>query len=85
MIDVKSAVAAAFTSVRDLYDPEDIRDLILEEVELFEGPQRWVVTLSHARNLTGMEGFGGHHHRCYKVFTIDAQEGSVCSMKHRDP
>ena len=40
-----------------------------------------MITLGHARRLSGMDGFGGQHRRVYKVFTIDADNGEVHSMK----
>ena len=84
MIDVKEAVAVATAYIRELYEEKDLHDLGLEEVELSEDDRWWMVTLGHARKLSGMDGFGGQHRRAYRVFRIDAEEGVVRSMKIRD-
>ncbi|MFW5845972.1 MAG: hypothetical protein ACOCXJ_07080 [Planctomycetota bacterium] len=84
MIDVKEAVRLATDYIKDLYDERELEDLTLEEVELSEDEQWWLVTLGHARRLSGMDGFGGQHRRCLRVFSIRADSGQVQSMKIRD-
>jgi hypothetical protein len=91
MIDVKQAVKIAIEYVQQLYEPEQLRDLALEEVELSEDGTIWKVTL----------GFNGLYNepanaftalayermalstRAYKVFHIRASDGAVLSMRMR--
>jgi hypothetical protein len=84
MIDVKTAVKIAFDYIQDLYEERELQELALEEVEQSADKAWWLVTLGHARRLSGMDGFGGQHRRAYRVFKIDAEQGQVQSMRIRE-
>ena len=91
-LDVRNAVGAAqkhFGSLRDMigFGIEDIR---LEEAELSEDKQYWLITLSfkipnkyNENNIANLMG-NLPYEREYKVFKIDATTGEVQSMKIRD-
>jgi hypothetical protein len=96
MIDVKKAVAIASISFKDLLSAAS--DITLEEVELSEDDRFWYITLSalipaevqpssvlqSQMNISPIaELFRPGSHRVYKIFTIDAETGSVKSMKIR--
>jgi hypothetical protein len=91
-MDVKEAIAAAKSYLRDIYAEEEVTNLGLEEVEHVPQPGVWLVTLSFSRpwnaprtraqevleNLGAVSGLK----RSFKVVTI-ADDGSVLSMKDR--
>ncbi len=87
MLDVKEAAKKASDYFAALYPahsggfgPSDVR---LEEVELTEDGQYWLITLSYPLN-TGLAGIlDTTSRREYKVFKIDAGTGQVKSMKIR--
>lgn len=89
-VDVRNAVGAAQNYIASLQDmigrPEDVR---LEEAELSEDKQYWLITLGFNRlvdktsnplaDLVAIRNY----ERDYKVFKINAQTGEVQSMKIR--
>lgn len=85
-IDAKEAVRLAIATMRELYPPEEIAELALEEVELVPDGQAWNVTLGMTcpdpktaiEEMTGQAGA-----RTYKVLRIEAEGGAVTSMKNR--
>jgi len=84
MIDVKKAANSAITYFNDLYG-KTYQDIIVEEIELTDDEQCWYITISYVeRSLTA--GFahylGGN--REYKIFKINAKDGTVKSMKIRE-
>lgn len=91
MIEVKQAVETAANYLADLFAKEDISDIRLEEVELFEGSKTWNVTLSflRKRKATGPladalhAGLGPQMDRDFKVLTVRADDGVVTSVKIR--
>ena len=98
-INVKDAVRIAVQYVRELYAPEELVDLRLEEVELSGSGKYWFVTLGFSRpeirrEQGGMEPAPGSLQtllrpqaleREYKVVKIHAATGDVQSMKIRQP
>ena len=96
-INVKEAVRIAVEYVRELYAPDELVDLRLEEVELSESGKYWHVTIGFSRpelkkQQRQVEPPGGSVlsllrpqilEREYKVVTINAQSGDVRSMKIR--
>jgi len=89
-VDVRSAVDAAqiyLDSVQDMIGHTE--DLRLEEAELSEDKQYWLITLGFNRlvdktsnplaDLVAIRNY----ERDYKVFKINAQTGEVQSMKIR--
>ena len=88
MIDVKQAVRSAEDYARELFDDENLRHLRLEEVELSEDGRQWKVTLGWVEPAVAKPGLminGAVHRlpRVYKLFEVDAETGSVSSMKIR--
>lgn len=51
MIDVKQAVTVAFDFTRQLFAQETPHDIRLEEVELTENGEQWLVTVSFLREI----------------------------------
>ncbi len=58
-----------------------IRDLRLEEVELSDDRSQWLITLGYSISEDGM---GIRSVRHYKIFSVDANDGEVQSMKIRE-
>jgi hypothetical protein len=73
MIDVRTAVKAAVSYLRDFDDFISAREIRLEEVELLDDGH-WQITLSFLENVLNTN-------RLYKVFRVDAATGQVTSMK----
>jgi hypothetical protein len=96
MTDVKEAVKKAAFYFSDLME-DKISDVWLEEVEPSPDERLWYVTLSGLAptRKTGApetavsklaEAFGGPPvERLYRIFTVDANSGTVKSMKIRKP
>jgi hypothetical protein len=90
MIDVKQAVASALRYMSELYANEKVLDLRLEEVEHSEDDRFWLITLSYLREVptTGVAAplarvLAPDYQRDYKTLKIDADSGTVDSMKIR--
>jgi len=97
MLDVKEAVKKAFENLLSLYENNQIEDILLEEVEFNEETKKWLITLGFAisRKILFREGhplalfnqkdmgLNNGYERVYKIFTIDAETGTVESMKIR--
>ncbi len=56
MIDVKQAVKMAFEFANGLQDVMNAANLTLEEVELSDDGNLWLVTLSYFDSAEGIEG-----------------------------
>jgi hypothetical protein len=94
MIDVKQAVQAAREFLVNLYHEAEIRDVLVEEVELSEDSRNWLITLGFSAPKPATVGdekqakrvaelIGPRYERWYKLFTIDSETGEVKSMKIR--
>jgi len=91
-MDVKEAIAAAKSYVKDIYADEEVTNLGLEEVEHVLSAGNWVVTVAFSRPWNTprtraqevLENLGAFSplKRSYKVVTI-ADDGTVLSMKNR--
>jgi len=83
MINIKEASEKAIEHINLLYPNRNIGDILLEEAELSEDGQFWIITVSFQRpGATGGVGesvFTGN--RSYKVFKLLAENGEVRSMK----
>jgi hypothetical protein len=92
MLTVKEAVQAAEKWVRDLYPKKDIQHLRLEEVERSDDERYWLITLGWVepavREPTSLGAMFTHDlrtlPRVYKTLEIDAESGTVKSMKIRE-
>ena len=92
MIDVKEAVKIATDYLRQLYEPTELQDILLEEVALSDDEKYWYVTLGFSRPVPSTDPMRAltesilnqkKYRREYKVFQIDSATGQVRSMKIR--
>ena len=88
MIDVKEAAKSAVAYFADLFEGKSYRDLLLEEVDLDKDKNIWLITLGftlYASITEPLEGLGGPsgYERKYKIFEVNAETGTVLSMKIR--
>ena len=86
MIDLKEAVRIAIESVQTLYKDVSIEEAMLEEAELSEDGQFWLVTVSFLRPVpkSPIEAMTGQHGAlAYKILKIQTETGTVQSMKSR--
>lgn len=92
MIDVKEAVKIATDYLRQLYEPAELQDILLEEVALSDDEKYWYVTLGFSRPVPSTDPMRvltenilnqKKYQREYKVFQIDSATGQVRSMKIR--
>lgn len=83
MINIKDASQKAIEHIQSLYPNRDLGDVLLEEAEISDDGQFWIVTVSFKRpSASGGVGesvFTGN--RSYKVFKILVENGEVRSMK----
>jgi hypothetical protein len=86
MIKVEDAVKIAFELLKELYDTKKFEDVMLEEVEMAEDSNAWLVTLGFSRQIPSeniMEAIGSKKYlRSFKVFRINADNGEMISMKN---
>ena len=88
---VRQAVGIAKDYVRDLFSDERIKNLGLEEVEFVDdGPHsHWRITIGFVRYWKANDLVdvleSSPASRTYKVVAVDVADGSVRSVKHRDP
>jgi hypothetical protein len=90
MFDVKEAVKIAVSYMKDLYQPEEIPNLLLEEAELSEDSKYWLVTLGFTRELVKASPFAIaltnepiREIRAYKVIKINIEDRRVEAMQIR--
>ena len=91
MVDVKQAVAKAMDYLRDMYQIDKFKDVLLEEVDLSEDNKFWNVTIGFTRGqettsggpMAVLIGQSSEFKREYKVFQIDAKTGDLRSMRSR--
>ena len=81
MVDAKQVVAKAMEYVKGVYDPSQVADLMLEEMERSEDGKHWFVTLGFTPRGSGAAGTV--FERTTKVVKIVAETGEVMSMKIR--
>lgn len=91
MIDAKQAVKKAVTYLNDMFDAAEFKDVFPEEVELTDDDRFWDVTIGFLHRQVSIsegpmaslvgptEGFK----REVRVFRIDAETGTIRSMKSK--
>ncbi|HEY0021873.1 MAG TPA: hypothetical protein VGB24_03155 [Longimicrobium sp.] len=91
MITVKEAVQTAQDWVRQIYTDAALEHLRLEEVELADDEKHWNITLGWVepavRENALAAALNGHVRvlpRVYKTLHVDAETGTVKSMKIRE-
>lgn len=88
-VGVKDAVKSAVSFVNEMYEGQALKDLLLEEVEMEQEADAWLVTIGFSLS---QEDVSPSHasttsrklRRVYKVVTINAQSGVPLSMKIRE-
>ena len=93
MIDLRNAVEAAYNYLRSLQDMmgNQLENLRLEEVELSEDKNFWLITLGFdgdfiTNNSIAVAALGmpkQERRREYKLFKVNSQSGEVEAMKIR--
>jgi hypothetical protein len=87
-IGVKQAVASAMDFVRDMYEGQSLLDLLLEEVEMAQADDQWLVTigfsLAKEESASIISPATRKLARHYKVIAVDALSGHPLSMKIRE-
>ncbi|HYW09458.1 MAG TPA: hypothetical protein VE913_21030 [Longimicrobium sp.] len=83
MINVKEAVQAAVSFVEGLYGRRENIELTVEEVEVTEDDQYWLITLGFVQNANALLATTIGARRDYKLFKVNAVTGEVTSMKIR--
>jgi hypothetical protein len=91
MVDVKQAVTKAMDYLEDMYQTDQFKDVLLEEVDLSEDNEFWNVTIGFTRRqettsggpMATLIGQSSEFKREYKVFRIDAKTGDLRSMRSR--
>jgi hypothetical protein len=91
MIDVKQAVRSAMEFARELFGEQELRHLRVEEVELSEDERTWNITLGWVEPairekyalVQGTDEGVQKLPRVYKLFTVDAERGTVRGTKIR--
>ena len=92
MIEVKEAVKRAMDYVKDLYPPDQINNLRLEEVRTSEvsGDDRWEITIGfdpphHTTSALGeVVGLRPRVQRQYKMVRLRRDDGEVEGMLIRE-
>ena len=89
-MDVKQAVGLAKQHILDLFADEKITNLGLEEVELDEQANEWIITLGFSRpwdeprNAVAALAQSNLPRRSYKVVRISDKLNHVVSVKNRE-
>ena len=90
-MEPKEAVRTAKAWISDLFDDEDITDILLEEiVRRDHSPPGWRVTIGFNRpsprrgtKSAVVEALSPPRNRVYKVVAIDDKNGNVISVEDR--
>lgn len=92
LVDVKAAAKISseyLVSIQDMLE-SPIQDLSLEEVEVSEDRNHWLITLGYTikinetkSNLFANSSKDEQLQRKYKIFKVDRQSGEIESMKIR--
>jgi hypothetical protein len=91
MVDVKEAVDKAMDYLKDMYQIDQFKDVLLEEVDLSEDNKFWNVTIGFTRPqettsggpMATLIGQSAEFKREFKVFQIDAESAALRSMRSR--
>lgn len=90
-MDVKEAVGKAMDYLKDMYQIDQFKDVLLEEVDLSEDNKFWNVTIGFTRPqestsggpMATLIGQSSEFKREFKVFQIDSENGALRSMRTR--
>ena len=88
-IELKKMVNTAIQFLDNLYDQENLRNVMLEEIERSEDSGRWLVTLGFDMDFSPpptysiTDLFAKKPQRIYKTIEIDEKTGEALAMKMR--
>jgi hypothetical protein len=88
MIEIKEAVKIALNLVHDLYDPDSVKNSLLEEVVLSQDEKNWAVTIGFdygdrqvpAPSSFPSESTPTRRPRIYKMILINVETGQPVAM-----
>ena len=89
MVDLKQAVSAATKYIEDVYSPEEIIDPMLEEVQLSEDENYWLITIGFSypkfTEYPLQKSFqdtilGEKYQRVYKAIKVRVDDGKPVAM-----
>ena len=89
IIDVKQAVRLAKKYFDELYEGEDLPNVLLEEIEITEDEKLWLITFGYDTDHTvelpydTVLGPRVRHLRDYKTVEVDAVTGELIALKIR--
>jgi hypothetical protein len=93
-IPIKTVVSNAMQFIRELYAENQIKDILLEEVEFSEPADQWLITIGFTKYKIQENSSSSiiadlilpekETIRKYKIVHIDAQFGKPISMKIRE-
>jgi hypothetical protein len=81
MVDGKQVVVKAMEYLKAVYEPTQVIDLMLEEVERSEDGKHWYVTLGFMPSEPGSSA--STQERTFKVVKVVVETGEILSMKIR--
>lgn len=83
-IGLKKAVKLAATYFNELYEDEQLRNVLLEEVEYDNSREVWLITFGYDTSRTETGGIiGSRIIRDYKTVQVDASTGGLIALKMR--
>ena len=87
-MNVKEVVTHAKQHVLDLFAEESLTNVGLEEVELDEQANEWVVTIGFSRPWdeprNALAALAAPARRAYKVVRVSNANGAILSIKNRE-
>ena len=87
-MDVKEAVASAKAYVNEIFAPEKIENVGLEEFEFDRRHREWRITVGFSRPWQGLGALntatGITRPRSYKIVTVSDSNRSVTSIRNRE-
>jgi hypothetical protein len=88
-IGIKQAVATAYDFLQDIYEEQNISDVMLEEIDSSHDDKYWLVTLGFNReqpSVTPLQALSLQKNmgRVYKVIKVDKKKGKSVSMHIRE-
>ncbi len=87
MVDIKEAVKYGVHFLKEMYEDKEISDITLEEIEMSEDSNHWLVTMSFIRpkateNIHDVFS-PKEYERTYKILKVSRDDGCVISMMDR--
>jgi hypothetical protein len=83
MITVKEAAKSALDYLTDIYSSMELKDPMIEEVELSDDDKFWRITIGFLRPVESTSPIFKKYQKEYKLFEISTASGKVKAMKIR--